>query len=353
MRKTLSAASALLALGLFTSSSSADEPRADDKVKTGNHVAEARIYFEFDSDQLSAEARAELDQAATWIKGRKTGLILVEGHTDKVGAAPYNKELGERRGEAAKAYLVSKGVPADRIRVLSYGEGLPARDTDGRADENRRIVMYAVQKEPIVEQETKVVTETVEVPVIQRDPVYVDRTPAPLGIQFMAGAGLVNQMDDETGDLTELGGTWDARVAFLNRNLIGFEAAYVGSIQTVNALGLDDNAQLMGNGLEANVRLNLLREGLLRPYVFAGVGWTHYNLTNTETADAAVEDDDDVLTIPGGVGVGLHVFRGITLDVRGSVRGAFGEETFDPMQPADDEMGMESWSTVAQLGFEF
>jgi peptidoglycan-associated lipoprotein len=135
MRKTFSAASVLLALGMASGSSSADEPKSgdtktDDKVKTGNHVAEANIYFEFDSDQLSAEARAELDQAATWIKSKKTGLILVEGHTDKVGGAPYNKDLGERRGEVAKAYLVSKGVPADRIRVLSYGEGLPAQDTD-------------------------------------------------------------------------------------------------------------------------------------------------------------------------------------------------------------------------------
>lgn len=353
MRKTLSAASVLLALGMAGGTSSADEPKADDAVKTGDHVAEARIYFEFDSDQLSGEARAELDQAASWIKEKKTGLILIEGHTDKVGGAPYNKELGERRGEAAKAYLVSQGVPADRIRVLSYGEGLPARDTEERAGENRRIVMYAVQKEPIVEQETKVVTRTVEVPVVEKEPVYIDRTPAPLGIQVMGGAGLVNQMDDETGDLTELGGMWDARVAFLNRSLIGFEAAYVGSIQTVNALGLDDNAQLMGNGLEANVRLNLVREGLVRPYVFAGLGWTHYDLTNTETADAAVEDDDDVLTIPGGVGVGVHLFRNVTLDVRGSVRGAFGEETFDPMQPDDDELGMENLSTVAQLGFEF
>jgi peptidoglycan-associated lipoprotein len=351
MRKTLSAASVLLALGMAGGSSSADEPRADDTVKTGKHVAEAKIYFEFDSDQLSADARAELDQTATWIMGKKTGLILVEGHTDKVGGAPYNKDLGERRGEAAKAYLVAKGVPAERIRVLSYGEGLPARDTEGRADENRRIVMYAVQKEPIVEQETKVV----EVPVVEKETVYVDRdvTPAPLGIQFMAGAGLINQVDDETSDLTELGGAWDARAAFFNRNLIGFEAAYVGSIQTVNALGLDDNAQLMGNGLEADVRLNLLRDGFFRPYAFGGVGWTHYNLTNTETADAAVEDGDDVLVIPAGVGVGFHVFRGVTLDLRGTVRQTFGEDTFDPMAAPDDEMGMENWSSTAQLGFEF
>jgi hypothetical protein len=209
-----------------------------------------------------------------------------------------------------------------------------------------------VQKEPIVEQETKVVE--VEVPG-ETETVYVDRlrTEPKLGIQFMAGVGLTNQMDDETGDLTELGGMWDARVAFFNQNLIGFEAAYVGSIQTVNALGLDDNAQLMGNGIEADVRLNFLRTGFVRPYAFAGLGWTHYDLTNTETAAAAVEDDDDVLVIPGGVGVGFHLFRGVTLDVRGTVRGALGEETFDPMQPGDDEMGMENWSSTAQLGFEF
>jgi hypothetical protein len=164
----------------------------------------------------------------------------------------------------------------------------------------------------------------------------------------MVGGGVTNQLDDETDEVTELGGLWDARVAFFNRNLIGFEAAYVGSVQTVNALGLDDNAQLMGNGAEANLRLNLLRGGVVRPYMFGGVGWTHYDLTNTETANAAVEDNDDVVHIPAGLGIGFNLVRGVTLDLRGTVRAAFEDETFAP-----DEMGLENWSTSAQLGFEF
>jgi hypothetical protein len=342
-------ASLFVVLGLLGRGAWADEPRPADSTRTGPHVAESKIFFEFDSDQLSAAARAELDEAASWIESNEAGVILIEGHTDEVGDPVYNKQLGERRGRAAKDYLVSKGVPGSRIRVLSYGEGLPARETGDRDRANRRIVMFAVQKEPIIQK----TTEVVEV----KETVHVDR-PVPvererLGIQLMVGGGLTNQLDDETGELTELGGIWDARVAFFNRSLIGFEAAYVGSVQTVNALGLDDNAQLLGNGVEANLRLNLLRAAVVRPYLFGGVGWTHYDLTNTETALAAVEDNDDVLHIPAGLGVGFHLFRGVTLDLRGTVRAAFEDETFGPMAAPDDEMGLENWSTSAQLGFEF
>jgi outer membrane protein OmpA-like peptidoglycan-associated protein len=349
MLNKTAAASLLVALGLLSRGAWADERKSHDATKTSKHVAESKIFFEFDSDQLSADSRAELDKAARWIKSKKTGLILIEGHTDKVGGASYNKELGERRGRATREYLIAQGVPEARIRILSYGEGLPARDTDERAEENRRIVLFAVQKEPIIEKRTDIVE--VEVPVKER--VYVDRARDPLGVQLMVGGGLTNQLDDETDEVTELGGLWDARVAFFNRSFVGFEAAYVGTVQTVNALGLDDNAQLLGNGAEANLRLNFLRGGMVRPYAFGGVGWTHYDLTNTETAAADVEDNDDVVHIPAGLGIGFNVFRGVTLDLRGTVRAAFEDETFEPMAAADDEMGLENWSTSAQLGFEF
>lgn len=351
MLKTAMRGSLIVAVALLGKNASADEPKANDQTKTGKHVAESQVFFEFNSDELTAVAREELDKAAHWIESNQTGLILVEGHTDKVGAAEYNKELGERRAEAAKSYLVARGVPAARIRVLSYGEGLPATETEDEAKANRRIVLFAVQKEPIVQEKSKVVVQ--EVPVLEK--VYIDRAVErkPIGLQLMVGGGLTNQLDDETEEVTELGGTWDARVAYRNQSLIGVEAAYLGSVQTVNAFGLDDNAQLLGNGAEVDVRFNLLRDTLVRPYLFTGVGWMHYDLTNTETANAAVEDNDDVFHIPAGAGVGFHLYRGVTLDVRGTLRATFDDEVFAPMSQPDDEMGLENWATTAQLGFEF
>jgi len=177
--------------------------------------------------------------------------------------------------------------------------------------------------------------------------------PSPLGIQVMAGGGLINQIDKQTRGLTKVGPMWEARAAFFNRSFIGFEAAYIGSIQTVNVMGLDDNAQLLGNGAEADLRLNLLRNAVVRPYLFGGVGWTHYHITNTATTGAPIDDNDDVIHLPAGVGIGVRLPRGLTLDMRGTVRAAFEDQTFDPMAPEGRDMGLENWSASAQLGFEF
>jgi len=362
MSKSIIAASAVAVLGLTGRAAWAQEPQsqeprstdeATDKATAAPQMVESRVFFEFDSAELGPQATAELDRAAQSLKGSSTGVILIEGHTDEVGDPTYNKQLAERRGLAAKTYLVEQGVPEARIKVVAYGEGLPVMQTSAKERVNRRIVLFALDKPEV---ETK--TEVVQVPSAPvKEKVYVERVrtvrPTPLGIQVMAGGGLINQFDDETSDVTEVGGLWEARVAFLNRSFIGFEAAYIGSVQTVNALGLDDNAQLMGNGAEVNLRINLLRDAVVRPYLFGGVGWTHYDFTNTGTANAAVEDNDDVIHIPAGVGLGVRLPRGMTLDVRGTARAAFEEQTFQPMAPEDDEMGLENWSASAQLGFEF
>jgi hypothetical protein len=354
MSKSSIAFGAVVILGLLGRDAWADKQESSSKKPSGHQMVETRVFFDFNSVELTAEAQAELDTTAQGVKQDTAGLILIEGHADQVGDEEYNKQLAERRAEAARSYLIERGVPESRIKVVTYGEGLPSTDSGTRERVNRRIVLFALQK-PEIEKKTEVVKERVEVPVTEK--VYVDRvqtvSPTPIGIQVMAGGGLVNQLDDETGDVTEMGALWEARVAFLNRSFIGFEAAYIGSVQTVNALGLDDNAQLLGNGAELNLRLNLLPSMPIRPYLFGGVGWTHYDFTNTETANAAVEDNDDVIHVPAGVGLGIHLPRGLTLDLRGTVRAAFEEQTFEPMAPTDDEMGLENWSASAQLGFEF
>lgn len=85
----------------------------------------APVFFALDSFELSAEARSILQASAQALKQQPSWQITVEGHCDERGTAEYNLALGERRALAAKAYLVSLGVAADRLRTVSYGKEFP------------------------------------------------------------------------------------------------------------------------------------------------------------------------------------------------------------------------------------
>ena len=83
------------------------------------------VFFELDSSDLSQAAQKALDQDAVLLKKYGTWAITIEGHCDERGTAEYNLGLGERRAIAARAYLVSLGIPADRLRTVSYGKEFP------------------------------------------------------------------------------------------------------------------------------------------------------------------------------------------------------------------------------------
>jgi peptidoglycan-associated lipoprotein len=83
------------------------------------------VYFELDSADLSASAQKSLDANAALLKKYATWAITIEGHCDERGTAEYNLALGERRAIAARAYLVSLGIAADRLRTVSYGKEFP------------------------------------------------------------------------------------------------------------------------------------------------------------------------------------------------------------------------------------
>lgn len=85
----------------------------------------APVFFGLDSYELSAEARSQLEAGARVLRQNATWQITVEGHCDERGTAEYNLSLGERRALAAKAYLVSLGIAADRLRTVSYGKEFP------------------------------------------------------------------------------------------------------------------------------------------------------------------------------------------------------------------------------------
>ncbi|HEY5955065.1 MAG TPA: OmpA family protein [Polyangiaceae bacterium] len=101
-----------------------------------------QVIFASGKADLLPAARTKLDQVATALKQSDSGTqFLVEGHTDSRGSAALNQDLSTRRAEAVRAYLVSQGVPADRITSQGLGPANPVADNDtaeGRAN-NRRV----------------------------------------------------------------------------------------------------------------------------------------------------------------------------------------------------------------------
>ena len=93
----------------------------------------ADIHFELDSAALTDEGRATLEKHALWLQGRREMKVTVEGHCDERGTVEYNLALGEQRARAARDYLVSLGVAAERLRVVSYGKERPLDPGTGEA----------------------------------------------------------------------------------------------------------------------------------------------------------------------------------------------------------------------------
>ena len=99
------------------------------------------VTFAFNSAQLDGNARAVLQQQASWIRQFPEIRFKVYGHTDAVGTEQYNKALGKRRANAVVSYLSTLGISRSRLEaVVSFGETQPLIVTQGRERRNRRTV---------------------------------------------------------------------------------------------------------------------------------------------------------------------------------------------------------------------
>lgn len=98
------------------------------------------VFFEFDSSEVSQAGQATLSANAEVLRRYPSWAVTIEGHCDERGTAEYNLALGERRALAARAYLVSLGIAADRLRTVSYGKEFPfdSGDTEEAYAKNRR-----------------------------------------------------------------------------------------------------------------------------------------------------------------------------------------------------------------------
>jgi len=101
-----------------------------------------RVFFSTNKSDLTSAATTTLAKQATYLKANPTLNIVLEGHADERGTREYNLALGERRAIAAKNYLTSNGVSANRIKVISYGKEKPANPASNVLawSQNRRTV---------------------------------------------------------------------------------------------------------------------------------------------------------------------------------------------------------------------
>jgi peptidoglycan-associated lipoprotein len=84
-----------------------------------------RVFFESDSSELTPQARDTLDKQAQWLNQYSRYAFTIEGHADERGTREYNIALGARRAQTVQAYLVSRGVMAQRMHTISYGKERP------------------------------------------------------------------------------------------------------------------------------------------------------------------------------------------------------------------------------------
>lgn len=112
-------------------------------------LTDDKVKFGFNKSLLSDTAKAALDDFAQKLKTENKGVYVeVQGHTDNVGSAKYNQDLGEARAQAVRLYLNEKqGFPLHRMNVISYGKTAPVADNktrQGRA-QNRRVALVVLQ----------------------------------------------------------------------------------------------------------------------------------------------------------------------------------------------------------------
>lgn len=103
-------------------------------------------FFDFDKSVIKPEGKAKLDDLIKKLQSVTLEVVIVVGHTDSVGTDAYNQKLGDRRANAVKAYLTSKGIEKSRVYTESKGERQPIADNKtatGRA-KNRRVEIEVV-----------------------------------------------------------------------------------------------------------------------------------------------------------------------------------------------------------------
>lgn len=184
------------------------------------------------------------------------------------------------------------------------------------------------------------------------------------GLGISAGGGASDWFDRQLRNVTGLAGTWEVRgYVGLNKPL-GMEVAYVGRASSIEpAFGPQLSSTLVGNGVEVAARVNIFHELVVQPYVIAGIGWTHFSVSNNVTlADFGMNDSDDILVIPLGGGASWKGPLNLLFDARFTFRPALGEDLVVASTPTVNGeallasgafLDMDTWEASARVGYQF
>ena len=124
----------------------APEPTPAPKPVAEKVTFAADVLFDFDKSVVKPDGKSKLDDLAAKVRGVNLEVVIAIGHADSIGSDAYNQNLSVRRAESVKAYLVSKGIEANRVYTEGKGEKQPVADNrtrEGRA-KNRRVEIEVI-----------------------------------------------------------------------------------------------------------------------------------------------------------------------------------------------------------------
>lgn len=385
----------------------ADPPVGPEASNPACDATPKMIDFRATSARLSPDAKVVLDEVVVWTKAAPDRSLRLRGPapataetTAKTAAA---NRLNLKRANSVKAYLTQHGVDTSRIIAADQPESAASTMAAAATGLSLNAVeiatcspVVALAPSPPPSAAVATTDPTTGLPAVPpvpansagvpaipapAPPVTAENTPAmvppapttpqpndytptepspaqddrphsKIGVGTTIGGGVIGFVDQNARAFTSAGGSWETRVSAGTRTFVALEAAYIGSAQNINALGLSD-ARLIGNGAEGDLRVNLTRK-MVQPYLFGGLGWDHYKVSTSGANTSSLRDSDDVLTVPFGVGLSLRVAKSVLIDVRGTARAAFYDDLMDgPYAASGQDAKLHTWNVGGRLGWEF
>lgn len=173
-----------------------------------------------------------------------------------------------------------------------------------------------------------------------------------VGLGFSVGGGVDDFAGDTMRGTTNVGGGWNVRATLGTKSYVAFEGSYIGSAQSIDALGLNRDAILVGNGAQGALRVNFIKDLPVQPFAYGGLAWRHYDVTSTNVNTSDISDSDDVVELPAGVGFSGYI-AGFMADVRGEYRFASDEDLAPSQNTSGDAATLDRWGITANLGFAY